>query len=180
MMIIIWQKIQHSGIREIRRLGKNWRTTICQFNNVTSKMEDKRIQSWRIATVIVPIKDKRIVPTKEVISSILIDNNNSLEEELEEDDDLDTGMIHVLTHILNVPLNHTIAQALRNDTVFDYLEFKYHGNDNINWVYQYKSISKQDTTALRTVNAYALYLSVNGNDKKAMDPTLWDVNAFNK
>jgi len=67
-------------------------------------MEDNRIQSWRIATVIVPIKDKRIVPTKEIISSSSIDNDNSQEEELEEDDDFDTGMIHVLTRILDVPL----------------------------------------------------------------------------
>ena len=61
-----------------------------------------------------------------------MDNDNSEEEELEEDDDFDTSMIHVLTHILKVPLNHAIAQALRNDTVFQYLDFKYHGDDDIN------------------------------------------------
>ena len=101
-------------------------------------------------------------------------------EVLEENDNFDTGMIYVLTRILDVPLHHAIAQALRNDTVFEYIEFKYHSNDDINWVYQYNSISKQDTIALRAVNAYALYLSGNGDDEKAMDPTLWDVDAFNK
>ena len=108
------------------------------------------------------------------------DIDNAKEEELEEDDDFDTGMIHVLTRILKVPLNHAIVQALRNDTVFEYLEFKYHGDDDINWVYECKSISKQDTVALRAVNSYALYLSGNGDDEKAMDPTLWDVKAVNK
>ena len=34
--------------------------------------------------------------------------------------------------------------------------------------------------ALRAVNAYALYLSGNGDDEKAMDPTMWDVNTFSK
>ena len=75
-------------------------------------MEDNRIQSWRISTVIVSIKDKRIILTKEIISSISINNDNSQEVELEENDDFDTGKIHVLTRILDVPLNHTIAQAL--------------------------------------------------------------------
>ena len=109
------------------------------------------------------------------------DIDNAKEEEvLEEDDDFDTGMIHVLARILKVRLNHAIAQALWNDTVFEYLELKYHGEDDINWVYEYKSTSKQDTVVLRAVNAYALYLSGNGDDKKAMDPTLWDVDVFNK
>ena len=109
------------------------------------------------------------------------DIDNAKEKEvLEEDDDFDTGTIHVLTRILKVPLNHAKAQTLRNDTVFGYIEFKYHGDDDINWVYEYKSISKQDTVALRAVNAYALYLSGNGNDEMARDPTLWDVDAFNK
>ena len=89
-------------------------------------------------------------------------------------------MIHVLTHILKVPLNHAIAQALRNDTIFEYLKFKYHGDYDTNWVYMYKSISKQDTEATRANNAYLLYLSGNGDDKMAMDLTLWDVDAFNK
>ena len=128
----------------------------------------------------------KIVSTKEVISDHSIentdstDNDNSEEEELKEDDDFNTGMIHVLTHILKVPLNHAIAQALRNDTVFKYLEFKYRGDDDINWVYEYTSISKQDTVALRAVNAYTLYLSGNGDDEKAMYPTPWDVDVFNK
>ena len=39
-------------------------------------------------------------------------------------------------------------------------------------MYEYKSIA--------AINAYALYLSDNGDDEKAMDPTLWDVDAFNK
>jgi len=89
-------------------------------------------------------------------------------------------MIHVLTRILKVPLNHAIAQALRNDTVFEYLEFDNLGESDINWVYDLQSISKQDMVALRTVNAYALYLSDNGDNGKTMDPTLWDDNAFNK
>ena len=47
-------------------------------------------------------------------------------------------------------------------------------------MYEYKSISKQDTLALKAINAYALYLSGNGDDEKVMDPILWDINAFNK
>ena len=47
--------------------------------------------------------------------------DNAKQEELEEDDDFDTGMIHVLTCILEVPLNHAIAQALWNDTVLNIL-----------------------------------------------------------
>ena len=48
-------------------------------------------------------------------------DNVKEEEVLEENDDFDTGMIHVLTRILNVPLNHAIAQALRNDRVLTIL-----------------------------------------------------------
>ena len=107
-------------------------------------------------------------------------NSEEKEEELVEDDDFDTSMIHVLTRILEVPLNHAIAQALRNDSVFEYHDFKYNDDDDINWVYEYKSISKQDTVALRAVNAYALYLSGNGDVEMAMDPTLWDIDTFNK
>ena len=77
-------------------------------------------------------------------------------------------------------LKHAIAQALWNDTVFEYIEFKYHGDDDKNWVYECKSISKQDTVALNAVNTYTLYLSGNGNDEMAMDPTLWNVDTFNK
>ena len=109
--------------------------------------------------------------TKQIIPKNSTKNINSVEEEeeLEEDDDFDTGMIHVLTRILEVPLNHAIAQALQNDSVFVYHDFKYNGDDDINWVYEYQSISKQDTVALRAVNAYALYLSGNGDNKTAMN-----------
>ena len=136
--------------------------------------EDSRIQRWRIATATVPKKDKRIVSTKQIIPKNSTKNINSVEEEeeLEKDDDFDTGMIHVLTRILKVPLNHAIAQALRNDSVFEYHDFKHNGDYDINWVYEYQSISKQDTVALRAVNVYALYLSDNGDDEMAMDPTL--------
>ena len=47
-------------------------------------------------------------------------------------------------------------------------------------MYEYKSISKQDTIALSAVNAYSLHLSGNDDYEKTMDPTLWDINAFNK
>ena len=63
---------------------------------------------------------------------------------------------------------------------FEYLEFKYHGDVDINWVYDFKAISKQDTVALRAINAYALYLSGNGDNEKAIDPTHWGVDVFNK
>ena len=133
-----------------------------------------------IPTVIVSNKDKRIVLTKEIISTKKDDSKEEEKEEEEDDDDFDIGMIHVLTHILKVPLNYAIAQALQNNSAFEYLEFKYHSNNDINWVYNIKPISKQDTVALRAVNAYVIYLSVNSDNEKAMDPTLWDVNAFKK
>ena len=45
------------------------------------------------------------------------------------------------------------------------------GNCNINWVYKIESITKQDAVALRAVNAYTIYLSVNGDDDMAMIQT---------
>ena len=52
-----------------------------------------------------------IALNEEIISRNLTKNNSSKKEE-EDEDDFDTGMIHVLTRILKMPLNHAIAQAL--------------------------------------------------------------------
>ena len=53
------------------------------------------------------------VSNKEIILSNFTKRNSSKEETgKEEDEDFDTVMIHVLTHILRVPLNHAIVQAL--------------------------------------------------------------------
>ena len=112
------------------------------------------------------------VSNKEIILSNFTKRNNSKEETgKEENEDFDTVIIHVLTHILKVPLNHAIVQALWEDAIFEYLDFKNQGKNNINWISDLKSISKQDTVALRAVKSYAIYLSVNGGNIKVTDQT---------
>ena len=78
-----------------------------EFANSTKphrKREDDRIQSWRIATVVVQKKDKRIVSIEQIILSNSTENNILVKgKELKEEDDCDTSMIHVLTHVLEVP-----------------------------------------------------------------------------
>ena len=131
---------------------KDWEITgMPEFANSSTPyrtMENNRIQSLSIAKVIATNQNTRIVSTKDIISSNLTKNNNSKEKELEEHGDFDTGMIHVLTRILKVPLNHTIAQTLQNDSVFEYLDLENLGKSDINWVYDLQSISKQDTVTL--------------------------------
>ena len=62
--------------------------------------------------------------------------------------------------------------ALQQELAFDYYSFVtfdvYHGTNRF---YELASITKQDTVALRAVNASVIHLSVNGNNQKAMDPT---------
>lgn len=93
-----------------------------------------------------------------------------------------TGMMYILTHILKMPLNHTVAMALQQESMFDYSGFVTMGMHDINWVYKLKFTTKQDTVVLRAANAYNLYLIDNGNSNKAMDPvpTQWHFNTFDK
>ena len=136
-----------------------------------------------VHTEITSNENDRIVSNKIVISNNLtrkdsnLNINNSKEGEEKKKKimiSMHAGMIHVWTHMLRVPLNRAIAQTLQEDTVVEYLDFKDLDENDINWVYEFKSITIQNTVVLRAVNAYVyiIYLSVNGDNKKAMDSTL--------